>query len=417
MKKLRIGFISTRLNGTDGVSLEVEKLSRVLRRLGHEVFYCAGELGGYAADGALIPELHFAAPAVHSFHERAFGPNAEMHGKQLEEDVLHYADLLRGPLLDFIRHNHLDVLFIQNALAIPMNLPLGVCLSALINELRIHTLAHHHDFYWERARFQVSSILDLLDTYFPPDLPTIQHITINTIAQNRLKIRRGIESTVIPNVHDFATPPPAIDDYNRDFRQALGLRSGERFILQPTRVIQRKGIELAIEFARRLELPGPRLYITHSAGDEGTGYWNWLKREAQQMGVQLLLVDDLVGAERAFANGRKVYSLWDAYPFADLVTYPSLYEGFGNALLEAIYFRRLTVVNRYPVYNADIRPLGFDFIELDGYVDEGAVQKARLLLDRPEQVSAMTAKNYRLAQEHFSLEVLEKKLAGILSNF
>ena len=41
---MRIGFISTRLNGTDGVSLEVEKWAVVLRRLGHDVFYCAGEI-------------------------------------------------------------------------------------------------------------------------------------------------------------------------------------------------------------------------------------------------------------------------------------------------------------------------------------------------------------------------------------
>ncbi len=36
---MRIGFISTRLNGTDGVSLEVEKWSKVLSRMGHELFY------------------------------------------------------------------------------------------------------------------------------------------------------------------------------------------------------------------------------------------------------------------------------------------------------------------------------------------------------------------------------------------
>jgi len=60
----RIGFISTRLNGTDGVSLEVEKWSRVLQRMGHQVFFCAGELGGYAAAGTLIPELHFRHPVI-----------------------------------------------------------------------------------------------------------------------------------------------------------------------------------------------------------------------------------------------------------------------------------------------------------------------------------------------------------------
>ena len=46
----------------------------------------------------------------------------------------------------------------------------------------------------------------------------------------------------------------------------------------------------------------------------------------------------------------------DAYPHPDLVTYPSTGQGFGKALLEAIYFKRLVVINRYPVYNADIGP-------------------------------------------------------------
>jgi glycosyltransferase involved in cell wall biosynthesis len=135
------------------------------------------------------------------------------------------------------------------------------------------------------------------------------------------------------------------------------------------------------------------------------------------MQVDLRLIDHLIGTERAKSNGHKIYSLWDAYPFADLVTYPSTYEGFGNALLEAIYFKRLVVVNRYPVYNADIGPLGFDFIELDGFVDDDAVTRTKALLDDPEQVAMMAKKNYELAQEHFSLEVLEKKLKAVIGNF
>ena len=45
------------------------------------------------------------------------------------------------------------------------------------------------------------------------------------------------------------------------------------------------------------------------------------------------------------AEGRKIYTLFDVYPHADLVTYPSHYEGFGNAFLEAIYFGKPVVVN------------------------------------------------------------------------
>lgn len=415
---MRIGFISTRLSGTDGVSLEVQKWAAVLHRMGHKLYYCAGELGDYAQPGKLIEKLHFANRAIHALSQEAFGSDTTepQDGEKIADQIYKMADELRSPLRRFIRSNRLDLIIVQNALTIPMNLPLGVCLTGLIAELGISTIAHHHDFFWERQRYQTNNILDLLDTSFPAKLPSIQHVVINTIAQSRLKARRGIDSIVIPNVHDFATPPPGIDEYNRDFREQLGVKPGELFILQPTRVIQRKGITMAIELVNRLRTPNPRLFITHRSDDEGLAYWHWLKREAQVMGVEVQLIDHLIGAERKLMNGHKIYSLWDAYPHADLVTYPSEYEGFGNALLEAVYFSSLLVVNRYPVYNADIRPLGFQFIELDGFVDGHAVQLTRELLNDPQEVKRMAANNYAIAQEHFSLEVLETKLRELIAN-
>lgn len=413
---MRIGFISTRLKGTDGVSLEVEKWSRVLHRLGHDVFYCAGELGGYAKNGTLIPKLHFQHQSIIKLSERAFGEGFHEDPRLLCDEIYQAADEIRAPLRHFIRSNQLDLIIVQNALTIPMNLPLGVCLTGLIAELGLNTIAHHHDFFWERQRYRTNDILDLLDTTFPAKLPTIQHVTINSIAQQRLLSRRGIGSIVIPNVHDYGTPPPKINGYNRDFRQTLGLENGDLLILQPTRVIQRKGIELSIELVQRLQNPKSHLYITHAATDEGITYWHWLKREAATMSVDLRLIDHMIGEERSRINGHKVYTLWDAYPHADVVTYPSLYEGFGNALLEAIYFKKPVIVNRYPVYNADIGPKGFEFVELDGYVNDASIEKTRALLADPGEVKRIVSKNYEIAREYFSLETLEQKLQEILSN-
>jgi mannosylglucosylglycerate synthase len=414
---MRIGFIATRLNGTDGVSLEVEKWAKVLHRSGHELFYCAGELGGYAKDGTLIPKLHFANKAIENLSQKAFDSETVGDGQKLADEIYSLADELRAPLRKFIRKNHLDLLIVQNALTIPMNLPLGVCLTGLIAELNINTIAHHHDFFWERQRYQTNRILDLLDTAFPAKLPSIQHITINSIAKHRLKVRRGIDSVVVPNVHDYATPPPRIDEYNQDFRESLGLKPDELFILQPTRVIRRKGIEMAIELVARLGLPEKRLFISHRANDEGLNYWHWLKREARVMGVDVQLIDHMINTERHPMDGHKIYSLWDAYSHADLITYPSTYEGFGNALLEAVYFHRLMVVNRYPVYVADIEPLGFEFIEMDGFVDDQAVDQTRRLLNDKGEVQRITTKNFEIAREHFSLEMLESKLNSILALF
>jgi glycosyltransferase involved in cell wall biosynthesis len=414
---MRIGFISTRLNGMDGVSLEVEKWAKVLRKMGHEVFFCAGEFGGYAKDGTRIPTLHFAHHTIHALSQRAFGPDASKNPQALYDEIYEHADEIRKPLRKFIRSNKLDLIIVQNALTIPMNLPLGISLTGLIAELGINTIAHHHDFFWERERYQANAIMDLLDTTFPAKLPNIRHVVINTIAQKRLKERRGIDSVYIPNVLDFDTPAPGMDDYNSDLRQALGVNKGEYFILQPTRVIPRKGIETAIELLHNLDLKNPTLYISHNMIDEGKTYLNWLEREAHVMEVRLKLLHPFVAAERAQVNSHKVYSLWDVYAQTDMVTYPSTYEGFGNALLECVYFRKPLVVNRYPVYNADIKPLGFDFIELDGFLNEEAVGKAGSVLKDPKSYQGTAEKNYAIARENFSFGVLEKNLRKLLRSF
>lgn len=53
---LRIGIVSTRLAGTDGVSLESAKWTNVLRELGHKLFYFAGESNRPKERSLVVPE-------------------------------------------------------------------------------------------------------------------------------------------------------------------------------------------------------------------------------------------------------------------------------------------------------------------------------------------------------------------------
>ena len=138
---MHIGFIATRLAGTDGVSLEVAKWVRVLQRMGHETFYCAGELGGYAADGTLIPKSHFLHEDIRRINARAFGQNADKDPRRLLHEIGLLTSELHDPLDEFVQANRLDLIIIQNALAIPMNLPLGVCLTDLIAETGIPAIS------------------------------------------------------------------------------------------------------------------------------------------------------------------------------------------------------------------------------------------------------------------------------------
>src|SRR3989337_2406026 len=61
-KPSRIGFVSTRLSGTDGVSLETRKWVNVLTRMGHDCFFFAGESDWAEEISYIVPEAHFKHP-------------------------------------------------------------------------------------------------------------------------------------------------------------------------------------------------------------------------------------------------------------------------------------------------------------------------------------------------------------------
>jgi len=411
---MNVGFVSGRIAGTDGVSLETHKWAQVMERLGHQVFYCAGELEEGGPPGLLVPEMYFHTEEADWIVDHAYGTTQEH--PELRPRIRRLADLIKGKLYEFVGEYEIDLLVPENALTIPIQISLAIALAELIEETGMPVIAHHHDFYWEREVYRTNCIQDLLDRYFPPRLPSIRHTVINSPAQHDLKARFGLDAVVVPNVFDFEVPAPQPDAYSADLRTAIGLSPEERLILQPTRIIRRKGIELAIELVGRLGDPRNKLVLSH-ATDVDPVYLAELTALADQMGVDMRVPLDQIDSVRATRDGHKVYGLWDVYPHADFVTYPSLYEGFGNALIEAIYFKLPTLVNRYSVYAADIGPLGFDLVEIDGQVTDEAVEATRELLESPARRAQMVETNYGLAAEHFSYGAVERALRPLLESF
>jgi glycosyltransferase involved in cell wall biosynthesis len=263
----------------------------------------------------------------------------------------------------------------------------------------------------------INAVQDILDASFPPSVPSIKHVVINTPALRELAQRKGIAASLIPNVFDFDTEPPAVDEYARDLREQIGLSPDDILILQPTRLVSRKGVEHAIELVRRLKEPRAKLVVSHSAGDEGLDYYHWLRDLAHLESVDIRFVANRFSETRKFDDkGQKIFSLWDIYPHADLITYPSVYEGFGNAFLEAVYFRKPILVNRYSVYMLDIEPLGFETVTMDGYVSDDVVEKVRHVLNDPELRKHMADRNFAIAKQHFSLAVLRRHLHNLLES-
>jgi len=128
-------------------------------------------------------------------------------------------------------------------------------------------------------------------------------------------------------------------------------------------------------------------------------------------------------------NGVKCYSLWDAYAHADLVTYPSVLEGWGNQFLEAIFAKKPVVVYEYPVYVSDLKDKGFEVITLgdthkvdsDGLVivDKNIIQQAAIeaidILVDSKKREKITKKNFAICDQYFSYQSLGKILEKLFA--
>ncbi len=404
-----IGFVSTRFAGTDGVSLEAAKWSEILERSGHRCFWFAGDLDHDPERSLMVPEAFFKHETNKAIEVEVFG--RKRRSPETTQAIHDLRAHLKKRLYEFIDRFQIDMLVAQNLLTIPMHLPLGLALTEVIAETLIPTVAHHHDFYWERTRFSVNAVGDYLRMAFPPSLPTIQHVVINSAAQEELALRTGLSSVIIPNVLDFENPPQSDEKDTRAFRRRIGLVPEDFLILQPTRIVQRKGIEHAIDLVHQLGNRHFKLLISHEAGDEGVEYADWLKDHARERGVDLRLITTSV------PDAPDRPSLWDLYAHADFITYPSLYEGFGNAFLEAVYFKKPLLINRYAIFVRDIEPKSFDLIVMDGYLTKKNVLKVRELLENQDLRERMTAHNYTVAARHYSYAMLRRQLDNMMANF
>lgn len=410
-----IGFVSTRFAGTDGVSLESSKWAEVLQRMGHSCYWFAGELDRETVASCLVPEVHFKSQPNLWINGQIFGK--KKRAAALTEFIHELRSGLKIKIQAFIDKFGIDLLVVENALSLPLHVPLGIALAETISETQIPTIAHHHDFYWERTRFLVNAVSEFIDMAFPPNLTNIEHVVINSEAQKELAHRRGISSTIIPNVLEFEKSPLVTERRKAQFRKRIGLTPEDVMILQPTRVIRRKGIELAIELVKALKDDRCKLVISHECGDEGFEYAEWLNENARNNGVDLRVVSSCIASPWTNGNGhRKKFSLWNVYPHADFITFPSLYEGFGNAFLEAIYFKKPMLINRYSTFVKDIEPKDFDLIAIDGFLTEESIKSVKSVLHSSDRRRRMVSHNYSNATIHYSYSVLQKRLIFLLEN-
>lgn len=264
-----------------------------------------------------------------------------------------------------------DLVIAENILSIPMNLPASRALARVLHGRP--AVLHHHDPPWQRERY--AHITEL-----PPRDPAWRHVTINELTRAQFA-ERGLDATTIYNAFDVDEAPGD----RAGARKMLGIGAGERVVLHPVRAIARKNVGAAIALAESL---GAIYWIS---GPIEEGYDEEFYALVRRARCRVIHED--------FRDRAGMYAA------ADIVAFPSLWEGFGNPPIEAAIHRRPAAVSHYPVA-AELRRLGFRWFEPD---DAAPIER---WLRRPDD--NLLDHNQAIARRHFSFDRLVGELRTLL---
>jgi mannosylglucosylglycerate synthase len=350
-------FVSYRLGGTDGVSVEAAKWMRALESLGFAPRRVAGEVVDPRRTGEVpdlvVPWLALQPP----------GPTSDPPGPP---DPVALARVLDAG----------DLTVVENVCSLPLNLAAARAVADAVSRTRSRVVFHHHDLPWQRP--QTAGVTGL-----PPTPPGALHVTINARSRDELAAR-GIGAVEITNAFDVEAAPGDRDAT----RAALGFSADEVVVLQPARAIPRKNVPAALAFAEALdELVRPRRVVFWLTGPAEDDYQAELDRLLAAAGVRIHLG---LGPTPG-----------DAYAAADVVAFPSTVEGFGNPVIESVVARRPLAVGHYPVLD-EILAHGFELFS----VTNPAVVAAWLADPDP----ALLDRNAARARAHYSLVDLPARI-------
>ena len=340
-------LVSYRLGGTDGVSVEAEKWEWALRVLGFTTRRIAGHICDEPRpDDLVLPGLAIDAPDGAA-------------------DARPLTTALAGA----------DLVVVENICSLPINVHASSAASEALARHRGRVAFHHHDLPWQRA--ELAAIRGS-----PPDLPGALHVVLNDRSRSELAAR-GITAHTIRNAFDFDAPA----GHRSAPRDELGFADDDLVVLQPTRAIPRKNVPGGVRFAEALAAFVPERTVVY-----------WLTGPAED-GYDRALARVLDAASLPVVLGRAARTV-DAYAAADVVVFPSTWEGFGNPVIESVVARRPLAVHWYPVLDEIVA--GLEVFRVDDPAPVAAWLRA------PDR--SLLESNREVARRDFSLADLPARL-------
>jgi glycosyltransferase involved in cell wall biosynthesis len=423
---MNIGIIIGRMGGVDGVALEAGKWIDVLRTMGHSVYTLSGQYQERPMDPAsesVVPDMSFFSPESFWSQKRAFF-FPESDPGELIEHVHHHARIIQEKIEGWIVERNIHLLISENASSLPSHLEMGLAIKKTVQKLGIPIITHDHEFAWDRGDRYHSShpeINRFVEEIFPLRAQTAVHAVINSNAATILKEKFGRNAILIPNVMDF-DQPFGVSNAVTGLVEQLGFKEKDILLFQITKILRRKGIDVAIRLLDALNDTGVKLVVTGNYPDDaGSAYYNELINLIHELklGNRVVFANHLFHSKGLSGRaGELRFSLSDAYAAATACTYFSTYEGFGNAFLEAVLARRPVFVNNYePVFMPDIGSKGFKTVMIEhGILTEEAVREMAGVIYNPGKAREMTDHNFEVGRKFFSYDTLRTKLEEILNH-
>ena len=86
-------------------------------------------------------------------------------------------------------------------------------------------------------------------------------------------------------------------------------------------------------------------------------------------------------------------------------------------MIEAFYYRKPVLVNRYAIFISDIEPKGFKVITMDGFLTRNVLDHVRKVISDEAYRADMVNHNFELGKKFFSYSVLRRKLRSLITAF
>lgn len=470
---LNIGIIHSLIGKNDGVSIVIDQTVHAMVddmgiELGNIFFLAAHTSPRFNAHTNDIfwhkNDIH--KKIVSGFCEPADDNlDAEIHSKALEA-----AELIE----EWVTKNSIDLIIAHNT-SHPYNFITAVGLGYFIEKLRDKgivwpkVMVWWHDSYFERAQFaNPNPVINKYLKYLPgteidgiafingsqPDLAKKLFHSLHFAKTEKFFETRAI---VVPNTSSIDWEwkeqdwdnkhmvAPIKDNYNDTFFSDIGLiceiekrgftLDDTVLLLQHTRVVPRKRIEVALDFAFDLEKKYKSLnqnkcitlLISGHSGDEQADYKKFLNdyyndkmAEYPDSKVVLIFGEHRILSHRDIIVDKKYYSFYEVPAIVaahgGLGTYFSDVEGFGNNLLEMVSFGLPVVINKYDIYKTDIEHLGFEFPAVeDCSLNAEVVDECYTLLNNYKERNKNIRHNLHILEEKLDHKIIAEKLKPLIS--